>query len=55
VRPSRVSRSTKTSAALGSAPLAESGGRLNGTWTGLARMLRIVGVVVIAIPRISGL
>ena len=46
VGPSSVSRSTSTSAASGRPPLADTGGRLNGTRTGLARMLRIFGAVM---------
>jgi hypothetical protein len=34
----------RTNAACGKAPLAETGGRLNGTITGRARMSRIVSV-----------
>src|SRR6266849_4089502 len=42
-----------TSAAWGSAPLAEIGGRLNGTCTGPARMLLIAGAVVMHSSRES--
>src|SRR5712691_1532121 len=42
-----------TSAAWGSAPLAEMGGRLNGTCTGRARMLLTVGPVVMHSSRES--
>src|SRR5712692_4764851 len=42
-----------TSAAWGSAPVAEIGGRLNGTCTGRARMLLIVGAVVMLSSRES--
>src|SRR5712692_4573967 len=42
-----------TSAAWGSAPLAEIGGRLNGTCTGRARMLLTVGAVVMHSSRES--
>ena len=43
VTPASVSRSIRTRAAAGMPPLALTGGRLNGTSTGRARRLRILG------------
>ena len=51
VTPPLVSRSISTRAAVGMAPLALAGGRLNGTSTGRARRLRIVRVSVIDVLR----
>src|SRR5262249_6361633 len=47
VTPSCVSRSTRTSAACPRAPLAEIGGRRNGTSTGRLRMFRTVSFVAL--------
>ena len=46
--PASVSRSMSTSAALGMPPLADIGGRLNGTSTGRARMFLIASFVVMS-------
>ena len=51
VTPPLVSRSIRTRAAVGMAPLALAGGRLNGTSTGRARRPRILRVSVIDVLR----